>query len=57
MKKKKKLAEMDYMKYISVVEDSTRPRLNFLNIMKTDNRIKSAWARKGVLHYMWKQRN
>ena len=53
LKKKKKLAEVDDMKYISVVEDITRPRLNFLNVMKTDNRIKSAWVREGVLHYMW----
>ena len=53
LKKKKKLAEVDDMNYISVVEDITRPRLSFLNIMKTDNRIKSAWVREGVLHYMW----
>ena len=53
LKKKKKLADVDYMNYISVVEDITRPRLNFLNIMKTDNRKKSAWLREGVLDYMW----
>ena len=32
LKKKKKLAEVDDINYISVVEDITRPRLNFLNI-------------------------
>ena len=40
--KKKKLAEVDDMKYISVVEDITRTRLNSMNNVKTDNRIKSA---------------
>ena len=39
--KKKKLGEADDMNYISVVEDIIRPRLNFLNIMETDNRIKN----------------
>ena len=53
LKKKMKPAEVDDMNYISVIEDITRPRLNFLNIIKTDNRIKSAWVREGVLHYMW----
>ena len=48
-----KKKEVDDMNYISVVEDITRPKLKFLNIMKTDNRIKSAWVREGVLHYMW----
>ena len=47
---KKKLAEVDDMNYISVVEDITRPRLNCLNIMKTDNRIKclGAWRRTAL---------
>ena len=53
LKKKKNLAELDDMNYISVVEAITRPRLNFLNIMKIDNRIKSAWVLEGVLDYMW----
>ena len=53
LKKKKKLAEVNDMNYISVVEDITRPRLNFLNSTTTDNHIKSAWVREGVVHYMW----
>ena len=41
------------MNNISVVEDITRPRLNFLNNMKTDNHKKGAWVRENVLHYIW----
>ena len=52
LKKKKKLAGVDDMNYISVVKDITRPRLNCLNIMKTDNRIKNDWVREGKLHNM-----
>ena len=57
LKKKKNLAEVDDLKYIIVVADITRPRLNFVNIMKTDNSIKSAWVREGVLHNLWNNRS
>ena len=53
LKKKKKLEEVDDTNYKSVVEDITRPRLNFLNIMKFNNRIKTAWVREDVLHHIW----
>ena len=52
LKKKSKLAEVDDMKYISVVEEITKPRFVFKNIMKTENRIRKT-RREGVLHYMW----
>ena len=39
---------------VSIVEDPTRARLRFHNLMKSDIRIESTLSREGNLFYKWK---
>ena len=38
-------------------EDLSKARVNFINLMKADNRINSVWSREGTLFYEWKHDN
>ena len=57
LKKKRQLNEKESTKDIKIFEDLTKARLNFLELMKGDNRITSAWSREGTLFYQMKNVN
>ena len=46
-----------YVKNVKVFEDLSKARVNFINLMKADNRINSVWSREGTLFYEWKYDN
>ena len=48
------MADKEGLKNISVFEDLSKARVNFIKMMKSDCRNKSAWTREGVIHYIWK---
>ena len=54
LRNKKKMADKEGLKNISVFEDLSKARVNFIKMMKSDCRIKSAWTRESVIHYVWK---
>ena len=57
LKKKRQLNEKESTKDIKIFEDLTKARLNFLKLMKGDNRVASAWSREGTLFYQMKNDN
>ena len=57
LRNKRKLRENDTTMNVSIVEDLTRARLRFHNLMKSDTRIESTWTREGNLFYKWKDNN
>ena len=46
LKKKKSLENLDGYANVKVFEDISRPRLQFFNLMKRDNRIAMVWTRE-----------
>ena len=57
MKKKRNLAQSETYKNVKVFEDLSKARVNFINLMKADDRINSVWSREGTLFYEWKYDN
>ena len=53
LRNKRKLRENDTTMNVSIVEDLTRARLRFHNLMKSDTRIESTWTREENLFYKW----
>ena len=53
LQKKKKLAEKKDTENISIMEDTSDPRLAFMNMMKQDYRIKSVWILEGTINFVW----
>ena len=56
-KNKRKLAQLETYKNVKVFEDLSKARVNFINLMKADDRINSVWSREGTLFYEWKNEN
>lgn len=54
LRKKRSLADIEKMKDIKIFEDLTRPRLQFFNIMKADQRFESVWTSQGIIYYILK---
>ena len=54
LKKKRNLAQSDTYKNVKVFEDLSKARVNFINLMKADDRVNSLWSREGTLFYEWK---
>ena len=57
MKKKRNLAQSDTYKNVKTIEDLSKTRVHFINLMKADDRINSACTREGNLFYEWKYDN
>ena len=57
LKKKRQLNETEGMKEVKIFEDLTKARLNFLKLMKTDERIASAWSREGNIFFQYRNDN
>ena len=55
--KKRNFAQPETYKNVKVFEDLSKTRVNFINLMKADNRINSVWSREGILFYEWKHDN
>ena len=49
LQNKKKLASLSELNEVKVYEDITRPRMNFVELMRSDNRVESVWTRDGNL--------
>ena len=54
LKKKKSLENLDGYANVKVLEDSSRPRLAFFNLMKRDNRIAMVWTRESNIFFQYK---
>ena len=46
---KKKLASLSGLNDNQIYEDLTRPRMNFIKLMRSDNRVESIWTRDGTI--------
>ena len=55
MRRKRELMNKESTKDVKIFEDLTRPRLAFLNMMKSDTRIQNAWTREGTIYFVWKE--
>ena len=53
LKNKRALEESPSFYNVTILEDASKPRLNFLKLMKGDERISSSFIRDGVIHYRW----
>ena len=54
--RKKKLL-YDQGSEVRIFEDVSRPRVLFLNLMRRDNRISSAYTKDGAIYYTMKDEN
>ena len=54
LRNKKKMADKEGLKNITVFKDLSNAHVNFIKMMKSDCRIKYALIREGVIHYIWK---
>ena len=52
---KMKLASLSGLNDVKIYEDITRPRLNFIKLMRSDDRVESVWTRDGTIFFVWKQ--
>ena len=55
LKNKKKLASLSGLDDVKIYEDITRPRMNFIKLMGSDNRLEYVWTRDGTIFFVWKQ--
>ena len=55
LQNKKKLASLNGLNDVKIYEDITRPRMNFIKLMRSDNRVESVWTRDGTIFFVWKQ--
>ena len=51
----KKLASLSGLNDVKIYEDITRPRKNFIKLMRSDNRVESVWTRDGTVFFVCKQ--
>ena len=54
LKKKKNLVNHEELSDIKIFEDLSAARVNFLKIMRSDERIQSTWTREGTIFFIWK---
>ena len=54
LKKKKNLVNHEDLRDIKIFEDLSAARVNFLKIMRSDERIQSTWTREGTIFFIWK---
>ena len=48
LQNKKKLASLSGLNDVKIYEDITRPRMNFIKLMRGDDRVESVWTRDGT---------
>ena len=53
LKTKRALEESPSLYNVTIHEDASKPRLNFLKLMKGDERISSSFIRDRVINYRW----
>ena len=53
--KKRTLSQVNGFGDVNIFGDLSTARLNFLRILKTDERIQSTWTREGTLYFIWKE--
>ncbi len=54
LRNKKKLAELENLKTVRIMEDLSGPRVKFLSIMKNDDRLENVRTREGAILYNMK---
>ena len=55
LRKKRTLSQINGFGDVKIFEDLSTTRVNFLRIMKTDERIQSTWTREGTIYFIWKE--
>ena len=55
--KNRNLAQSDIKENVKIFEDWSKARVNFINLMKADDKINSVCSREGTLFYEWKYEN
>ena len=55
LRKKRTLSQINGFGDVNIFEDLSTARVNFLRIMKTDERIQSTWTREGTIYFIWKE--
>ena len=55
LRRKKDLKSIPELSHIRISEDITKARLNFLQMIRQDQRIDSCWTKEGTLYYVWKE--
>ena len=48
------MADRDKLRNVSIFDDLSQPRANYLRLMKNDERIKLVWTREVCIHFTWK---
>lgn len=54
LRQKKALNDSESFSGVKIYEDITLPRLRFLNLLRDDPRVESAWTREGVINFKYK---
>ena len=52
---KKKLASLSGLNDVKIYADITRPRMNFIKLMRSGNNVESIWTRDGTIIFVWNQ--
>ena len=52
--KKKNLHGNSLLGNVRIYEDATKVRVNFMNLLRNDERINKAWIREGTIFFEWK---
>ena len=55
LQNKKKLASWSGLNDVKIYGDITRPRMNFFQLLRCDDRVESAWTRSGTIFFVCKQ--
>ena len=54
LQNKKKLASLSGLNDFKIYEDITRTRMNFIKLMRSDDRVETVWTRDGTIFFVWK---
>ena len=55
LQNKKKLESLSGVNDVKIYQDITRPGMNFIKLMRSDNRLESVWTSDGTIFFVWKQ--
>ena len=55
LQSKKKLASLSGLNDVKIYEEITRPRMKFIKLMRSNDRVESVWTRDGPIFFVWEQ--